>query len=201
MLFCRQFGFQRRRWKRLKFYMLFFWIKAKKSVVWRRLDSFQNVHVVLACLFWTLSSSRFKQNPQTSWTRLVFKTTFDQMPSFPFSAFWRLVCFRVIFSNRKSFYVFIAFYITIRSFVKEKVHRLLFGISFSFRSYRTGIWFNLQLCSSRDTTEVPSSNCHTRRFARMWYRSHGIHRFSNLFMMSGETLSLHEYSRLLVFEI
>ena len=132
------------------------------------------------------------------WTRLALKTSSDKLTSFPFSAFWRLVCSRVIFSKRKSFYVFIAFYISTRSFVKEKVLCLLFGISFAFWSSYTEICFSLDLCSSSDTTEVPSSNCDNRRFARMWYRSHGIHRFSNLFMMSGETLSLHEYSRLLV---
>ena len=146
MLFCRQFGFQRRRRKRLSFYILSFWIKAKKSVVGRRLDSFQNVYVVLSGLFWTLSSSRLKQIVQlTSLTRIVIRTTIDQMPSFLFSAFQRLVCSGVIFSKRKSFYVFIAFSTLSRRYAKGKGIRLLFGISFAFRLCRGEVCCNPQL--------------------------------------------------------
>ena len=38
----------------------FLWTEAKKCVVYRRLDSFQIVYVVLALCVWTVSSSQFQ---------------------------------------------------------------------------------------------------------------------------------------------
>ena len=101
--------------------------------------------------------------------------------------------------KQKVVYVFIAFSILSRRFAKGKGLRLLFGISFAFRLSRTEVCCNPQLCSTGGTIQVLSNNRHTHRYAQLPFSPHLNHSFLDQF--SGETLSLHECSRLLVFEI
>ena len=175
----------------------FLWTEAKKCVVCWRLDSFQIVYVVLALCVWTVSSSQFQAESFVN----VLNSSCDKDGLWP-NAFLLFFC---ILAPRlfQGFLLVVLYFHRLfhfkSGFLKEYGLRLPFGISFAFLSCRTEICCNLQLCSMGGTITVPWNKRHTQRFARLWYSSHGNHRF--LLQFNLETLSLRECSRLPVVEI
>ena len=162
MFFCRQFGFQRRCWKRKRFLIVFFWIEAKKCVVCRRLDNFQNVHVVLGFWFWTLSSSPFQA--ESAVNVLNLSCEYDDLWPNAYLSFLCILapCLFLDFPFKEK--VVLCFYRLFNlkpAFSKRTRHTLAFSQDFIglFFLSRTEIYCNLQLCS----TGVASINprwCH-----------------------------------------
>ena len=158
MFFCRQFGFQRRCWKRKRFLIVFFWIEAKKCVVCRRLDNFQNVHVGLAFWFPTLSPSQFQA--ESAVNVLNLSCEYDDLWLNAYLSFLCILapCLFLDFPFKEKVVLWFhrLFHFKPAFWKRTRPPPVFFlRTSFGFFSCRTEIYCNLQLCSKGVASMIP----------------------------------------------